>query len=133
MRVSLWPGALQKHVDEIGRYFAGNSIDIVQSFVLDRDSGGLGGFIEINIRNFAEGSRNSRVPYIEAWFIDRDLRGQGHGRSRIHTAEAWSVQNGFDEIASDAELANAAGIGAHQAMGFTEVERVVCFLKRLSG
>ena len=132
MRYTLWPDALQVHLEEIQSFFAGESIDIVETFVLDRGQGGLGGFIEINIRNFAEGSRNARVPYIEAWFVDADLRAHGYGRLLIETAESWARQQGFDELASDAELENPAGIAAHMAMGFSEVERVVCFLKKLT-
>ena len=70
MRNILWPDSLEVHRKEIGEYFAGTSIDIVESFVLERANGLLSGFIELNIRNFAEGSRSPQIPYIEAWFID---------------------------------------------------------------
>ena len=74
MRNILWPDSLQQHIKEIGEFFSGTSKDIVQVFVIERVSAALAGFIEINFRNFAEGSRSSKVPYIEAWFIDEDLR-----------------------------------------------------------
>ena len=35
------------------------------------------------------------------------------------------------EIASDAVLENADGIAAHLALGYEEVERVVCFRRSL--
>jgi aminoglycoside 6'-N-acetyltransferase I len=38
---------------------------------------------------------------------------------------------GHHEIASDTELQNADGIAAHRALGYEEVERVVCFRRSL--
>jgi aminoglycoside 6'-N-acetyltransferase I len=131
MRNILWPDSLQQHIEEIGEFFSGTSKDIVQVFVIERVSGALAGFIEINIRNFAEGSRSSKVPYIEAWFIDEDLREQGYGRKLIEVAEKWAMESGFNELGSDAEIDNINSIEAHKKLGFKEVERVVCFLKKL--
>ena len=91
----------------------------------------MGGFLELNVRNYAEGSRANRVPYIEGWFVTADLRGRGHGKQLIETAEQWALKNGYNELASDAELENEASIAAHKALGFTEVDRVVCFIKQL--
>ncbi len=131
MRNILWPDSLQQHIEEIGEFFSGTSIAIVQVFVIERVSGALAGFIEINIRNFAEGSRSSKAPYIEAWFIDEDLREQGYGRKLIEVTEKWAIESGFDELGSDAEIENIDSIEAHKKLGFKEVERVVCFLKKL--
>ncbi len=39
---------------------------------------------------------------------------------------------GCTEIASDAQIDNAISIELHKRMGYMEVERQVCFLKRLS-
>jgi hypothetical protein len=38
---------------------------------------------------------------------------------------------GHHEIASDSELENADAIAAHRALGYEEVERVVCFRRSL--
>lgn len=38
---------------------------------------------------------------------------------------------GYREIASDAELENTASRSAHRALGYEEIERVVCFRKSL--
>ena len=132
MRSLLWPDSEASHIAEIEEYFAGVSIDIVETFIAERPFDGLGGFIEINIRNFAEGSRSARVPYVEAWFVDQDLRGQGVGKTLMKHAERWSLDNGFSELASDTELENIKSITLHKSLGFKEVDRVVCFLKKLS-
>jgi aminoglycoside 6'-N-acetyltransferase I len=68
---------------------------------------------------------------VEGWYVDGDLRGGGYGRQLIQAAERWAIEHGFDELASDAELGNMDSIAAHQAVGFEEVERLVCFIKKL--
>ncbi|MEM7343763.1 MAG: GNAT family N-acetyltransferase, partial [Chloroflexota bacterium] len=73
----------------------------------------------------------AEVPYIEGWYVDAHLRGQGYGRQLIEAAEQWAKEKGFNELASDAEVENIASIAAHKALGFDETDRVVCFLKKL--
>jgi aminoglycoside 6'-N-acetyltransferase I len=131
MRNSLWPDSLQEHLQEIEKYFSKDEIDIVEVFVLERTAGKLGGFLELNVRNYAEGSQSTKVPYIEGWYVDPDLRGRGYGKQLIQASEMWALKNGFDELASDAELENLDSIAAHKALGFREVERIVCFIKKL--
>ena len=132
MRTDLWPGDLEEHLHDIDQFLSANPTDIVEAFVIERSPGKLAGFIELNIRNYAEGTSSTRVPYIEGWFIDPDLRGQGHGDALIKTAERWAIEGGFDELASDAELHNTESINAHLALGFEETDRIVCFLKKLT-
>lgn len=131
MRNNLWPGSLNEHLEEIDKYFSNTGIGVAEVFVLERSSKKLGGFIEVNIRNYAEGSAAPGVPYIEGWYVDKDLRGGGHGKQLMSAAEKWAVDHGFYELASDSELDNANSIAAHKALGFEEVDRIVCFIKKL--
>ena len=131
MRNSLWHSCIEEHLLNIERYFLGNAVNITEVFVLERNNDKLGGFIELNIRNYAEGSESTTVPYVEGWYIDRDLRGKGYGKQLIEIAEKWAKENSFDELASDAELRNLDSIAAHKALGFKEVDRIVCFVKKL--
>jgi aminoglycoside 6'-N-acetyltransferase I len=53
------------------------------------------------------------------------------GRTLIQAAEEWVLSRGCRELASDAQLDSHVSIEAHRRLGFTETERLVCFLKRL--
>jgi aminoglycoside 6'-N-acetyltransferase I len=94
--------------------------------------GRLVGFLELDYRKYAPGCRSSPVPFIEGWYVEPGLQRRGIGRALIEAAEAYARAAGHHEIASDAEIANADGIAAHVALGFEEVERVVCFRRSLS-
>ena len=131
MRNSLWPCSRDEHLDETDKYFSKGEIAIVEAFVLVRNDGTLGGFIELNLRNYAEGSQSTKVPYVEGWYVDTDLRGRGYGKQLMQAGETWAIENGFAELASDAVLDNSDSIAAHKALDFEEVERIVCFIKRL--
>lgn len=100
-------------------------------FVIDRGDGSLGGFVEAGSRPYAEGCDTSPVGYVEAWYVDDDLRRRGYGQALLHAAEDWARQQGYREMASDALLDNETSHRAHKASGYTEVERIVTFRKAL--
>ena len=129
MRTALWPGDHTAEVDEHLRSGATPLLALV--LVAERDDARLGGFIEIGLRAYAEGCESSPVPFIEGWYVDADLRRTGAGRALVHAAEEWARANGHREIASDVELTNEASIEAHRALGYAEVERLVCFRRDL--
>ncbi len=99
--------------------------------VIDRGDGTLGGFAELALRDGVDGARQETTAFLEGWFVDEDLRGSGWGRELVRAAEAWAVERGMIELASDAEMENEASIAAHAALGFRETFRVVQFLKPL--
>lgn len=100
-------------------------------FVLDRGDGRLGGYVEVGTRAYADGCDTSPVAYVEAWYIDEDLRRRGWGGRLVAAVEDWARANGYREIGSGALLDNAPSIAAHEALGFVEVERQVHFVKKL--
>lgn len=104
----------------------------VAVLVAERGNGSLAGFVEIGSRNYAEGCESSPVAYLEGWYVDPDARRKGLGRRLQRAAEDWARANGFSEMASDTELHNDVSLEAHLALGFEEVERQVCFRKRLA-
>jgi aminoglycoside 6'-N-acetyltransferase I len=100
-------------------------------FVVDRGNGSLAGFVEAGSRPYAEGCDTSPVGYVEAWYVDEDVRRQGYGHALLRAAEAWARQRGYREMASDALLDNERSHRAHEAAGYAEVERIVTFRKSL--
>jgi aminoglycoside 6'-N-acetyltransferase I len=85
----------------------------------------------MSIRAYAEGCAPGRVAYLEGWFVDEAARRQGVGAALVEAVEAWGRAQGCTELASDAGIDNRASIAAHGSLGFTEVERIVCFRKAL--
>ena len=100
-------------------------------FVVDRGDGTLAGFVEAGSRPYAEGCDTSPVGYVEAWYVDDDLRRQGYGRALLQAAEDWARSQGYREMASDALIDNETSHRAHEASGYREVERIVTFRKSL--
>lgn len=89
-----------------------------QIFVLDRGDGRLGGYIAVSERGWTEGSDAQPVAHVEAWFVDRKLRRQGHGAKLIKAAEHWANLMGLRELCSDADLHNHVSLTAHRQVGF---------------
>ena len=130
MRQTLWPDCS----DDMHHLEVQETLDNPDQnalFVYERENGLLGGFIETSIRSRVDGSMSEQVGYIEGWYVDADLRGQGIGRLLVEAGEQWASDKGMTEIASDAELENAGSIKAHEALRFTETFRLVHFLKPL--
>jgi aminoglycoside 6'-N-acetyltransferase I len=100
-------------------------------FIALRDDGSPCGFVEVGQRSYAEGCESSPVAYIEAWYVDPDVRRQGIGRALLAAAEDWARAEGHSEIASDALLDNVVSHQAHTRSGYAEVVRVVTFRKTL--
>ncbi len=129
MRDNLWTGSSNDHLQEIDAFFA-----IPQdgaTLVVERPNGERCGFIEISLRNDAEGCISSPVPDIEGWYVDEDMRRRKLGSRLVQAAEDWARSRGFSEIASDTQLDNKISQQAHQALGYQEVERIVCYRKDL--
>jgi aminoglycoside 6'-N-acetyltransferase I len=129
LRDALWPGSLSDHDAETRKYFTERS-GRPTVFVAEAD-GRLVGFLELDYRKYAPGCRSSPVPFIEGWYVEPAVQGRGIGRALVEAAEARARAAGHDEIASDAELENRDGIAAHLALGYEEVERIVCFRRSL--
>lgn len=129
LRDQLWPGSLSDHEAETRRYFE-KLVPLPFVFVAELD-GRLVGFLELDYRKYAPDCESSPVPFIEGWYVEQALQRQGIGRALVEAAEAHARKAGHHEIASDSEIDNADGIAAHRALGYDEVERIVCFRRSL--
>jgi aminoglycoside 6'-N-acetyltransferase I len=123
----LWPDEV---LDDVWNY-----LDRPQSaaaFVAIGKPGEVLGFAEATIRHdYVNGCETSPVGFLEGWYVEPRVRGQGVGRALIRAVECWVLQQGCHELGSDALLDNDAGHAAHRACGFRETERVVYFCKRM--
>lgn len=130
MRLALWDHiTVAGHEAEMLDYLPGSSRDA--AFVVARPEGGLGGFIEVSQRSYADGCDTHPVGYIEGWYVDPDLRRQGVGAALVHTAEQWAASQGCTEMASDCMEDNQTSLLAHQALGYTVTSRLIHFCKVL--
>lgn len=128
MRSALWPDSEPEEVDAL---LAGSLRPDIWFLVHERASGGLGAFVEVGTRSYAEGCGTSPVAYLEGLWVDEDLRRNGVARRLIEGVEAWALARGLKELASDADLENHASQAFHLDCGFAETDRVVCFRKVL--
>ena len=73
LRSTLWPDCpLDDHHSEMQEQLDDQARNAV--YVIERDTGKLGGFLEASLRAYADGCRTSPVGYIEGWYVDADLK-----------------------------------------------------------
>ena len=90
------------------------------------------GFAEASIRrDYVNGCETSPVGFVEGIYVMPQARQQGIARALIAAIESWARESGLKELASDALLDNRDSHAMHKALGFSETERVVYFLKSL--
>ncbi len=124
MRSALWPEIAPEEAEPDAREWLAHEATVV--LVAERaDGSGLGGFVEVGEREYADSCDASPVAYLEARFVDPDLRRSGMGQRLAEAAMHWARERGYREMASDALLENAVSHRAHEAAGFVEVERAV--------
>jgi aminoglycoside 6'-N-acetyltransferase I len=129
MRTLLWTEfALEQFEPEMNCILADQA---QAAFLAVCPDGTLCGFLEASVREFAEGCETSPVGYIEGWYVDESLRGNGVGTLLMHAAEDWARSFGLTEMASDTWLDNLTSIQVHLKMGYEEIERLVHFAKQL--
>lgn len=130
MRRALWPEIPREtEVDEATAWLVRpDAVVLVAEWPGGR---GLAGFAEFGTRPYADGCDTSPVAYLEGWYVEPQARRLGIGAALVHAGEAWARQHGYRELASDALLENRGSQRAHEALGFTEVERAVRYRKTL--
>ena len=90
------------------------------------------GFAQAGLRHdYVEGTESSPVGYLEGIYVREEARGRGTARGLLAACEAWAVERGCREFASDCELDNTASLAFHLRTGFTEANRIICFVKPL--
>jgi len=129
LALEFWPGEDPKEMREVltEEYQKPN----VRAW-LAKDGEDYIGFINASLRSdYVPGAEESPVGYVEGIYLRPQWRGKGYSRELLRAAESWARENGCTEMGSDALLDNTASHAFHKAVGFAEVERVVCFYKSL--
>ena len=90
------------------------------------------GFAQCQLRHdYVEGTESSPVGYLEGIFVKETARKQGLAARLLAACEDWARARGCREFASDCELTNDASLRFHLALGFEEVNRIICFTRKL--
>jgi len=82
------------------------------------------GFVEMALRKYVDGCETSPVAYLEGVYVEPEFRD-------IEAAEAWAIDRGCNEFATDSRLGDADAQRFHQHIGFEETDRIVQFKKSL--
>lgn len=90
------------------------------------------GFIHISIReDYVEGSVTNETPYLEAIYVREKYRNKHVAKQLLIHSETWIKQKGFSQLASDTAITNLDSQQFHCKAGFTEVNKIVCYIKNL--
>ena len=90
------------------------------------------GFANVALRHdYVEGCDSSPVVYLEGIYVKPPYRRQGYARDLVDACQLWGMKQGCYEFASECELNNQTSWAFHLAMGFLEVNRLICFKKSL--
>ena len=130
LRIRLWPDCRDDCDREVAEILANSAR--WAAFIVSVNGQGAAGFIEVRLREFAEGTGSSPVAFVEGWFILPEQRRRGLGKALMKAAENWAASQGCAELGSDTQADNDLSIEVHKQLGFQEVERLVCFLKRIA-
>ena len=129
LRIALWPdedqtimaaeaGAILAHPDRL--------------VLMAREGEAVIGFAQASIRrDYVNGCATSPVGFVEGIYVTPARRHRGVARAMIATIEQWARAHGMAELASDALLENVDSHAMHEALGFSQTERVVYFRKPL--
>ncbi|SFC73736.1 aminoglycoside 6'-N-acetyltransferase I [Alkalibacterium subtropicum] len=125
----LWPdenlSLLKKEMDHFHR-------DSTSELFICEENEDILGFAHVQLRyDYVEGTRTSPVGYLEGIYVRKPFRNQGIARQLVEVCEDWSRFMNASEFASDVELLNEASSLFHKAVGFKEVNRVICYAKAL--
>lgn len=129
MARSLWSDATSVELKEdFNRIFFSEE----EAIFLCEEKDVLLGMVILSLRHeHVEGTHTTPVGYIEGIFVREEYRARKVGQCLVERSEKWAKQQGCREIASDTETSNINSQKFHQAVGFQEANRIVCYRKTL--
>ena len=105
---------------------------IVQ-LVAEDANGAILDALETTVRLYANGCESVGVMFLEGIAISPACRETGIAAALLVRLEDIAREAGITEIASDSRIDDAFGADFHLANGFSEAERVACFVRKIDG
>jgi aminoglycoside 6'-N-acetyltransferase I len=131
LRAALWPHADRAELRREAAALLAKK-PAAAAFLLRDEAGKAVAFAEATVRlDYVNGCSTSPVGFLEGIYVLPEWRRRGAARQLCAAVEGWARAQGCRELASDTGIENALGQRMHQALGFAESERVVCYHKRL--
>lgn len=129
LALRLWPEHTPQELDnEFSSILASISSAVFLYFVQSEPVA----FAQCQLRHdYVESTQSSPIGYLEGIFVAQDHRRQGIATALLMRCEQWAKSRGCKEFASDCELENADSLRFHLRAGFSEVNRIICFVKKL--
>lgn len=91
------------------------------------------GLAYVSIRyDYVEGSSSAPVGYLEGIYIRENFRKKYYAKKLLTYCEQWILNQKISEFASDCELQNVDSFDFHMQCGFKEVNKIICFIKKLN-
>ena len=131
LRLALWPDQTSEELAEELNVISANQ-EREPVFVAERPDGRLCGMLEAALHETAPGCTTRPVGYLEGWFVEPELRGQGIGGQLVAAAEAWARRMGCQEMASDTTPDYPLSPLAHARLGYEETDVPLHYRKRLT-
>ncbi|MDC7223339.1 MAG: GNAT family N-acetyltransferase [Spirochaetales bacterium] len=126
---SLWPDAGR---EELSRDFFAMVSSERETVFLCVEQGVAVAFAQFSLRSdYVEGTDSSPVLYLEGIGVEERFRRKGLARRLLERGTVWGKERGCSEFASDCELDNSDSQAFHGRVGFTEVNRLVCYTKKI--
>lgn len=123
----LWPYASVGELkEEMKGFLTGDESVIFLYF----DGDEADGFAQCQLRHdYVNGSTTNPVGYLEGIYVEPRARRRGVARELLSRCEAWARERGCTEFGSDVELQNTISQSFHEHVGFSEDNRIVCYIK----
>ena len=125
----LWDG---HDLKELTAYFVKQLNDKGSACFLAYEAEAPAGFAQCQLRrDYVEGTASTPVGYLEGILVRPEFRRQGLAKQLLQACQHWAREQGCIEFASDCELFNDDSLQFHLRMGFSEANRIICFVKKL--
>ena len=125
----LWP---ENTAEEMAAEYRVLLADEEAAVFLFRTEGQTAGFAQCQLRHdYVEGTDTSPVGYLEGIYVREAYRRKRVACRLLAACQDWAKEHGCAEFASDCELTNTGSQSFHQAVGFTEANRIVAYVRKL--